>query len=197
MRKILGMIFGLLLLNASSADEPCSMELIREEVLRLSDNISSISDYMLKDKIEASVFEVCSTAPREFDVRVSAETKKVRFSEFSQTYDTKKPYYFCKNKLGYERYIEQLRSQLRTQINRIEVNRSRKVARSASSSSSSNSTSTVTSNRNTVASIPKATAKREPLWKCTMPGYITTIRTVNADQKFGLETTYNVVCSPI
>lgn len=187
MKLLLFKLFLFISLPAfADVSEPCSYTEFEEQVMSLAKDLDRVNDHSLKALIETSIYEVCEKAPRVHNISTNPAQKKLRFTIFSDTYDPNLPYYFCKNKSGYEAYLWQLQGRIKNELAEEKQTASRQ---SYENNRAINSSASIAS-----TSEPTQTQR---LWRCTVPGYVTTVRTVNESQKYGLEETYNVSCEQI
>lgn len=158
------------------------------------DIVDSIMKDLLKDYEKLSRFEAQKLA-KELILRQCQHEKdngrseirirdgKVKFSEFSYSYDVSDPVYFCKNNSGYKAYYSQMTHKLlqfKNKPEKTESNYKRKP-----------------SNSNSSKPMRKTAPKVEPMWNCVIPNYIKTVRRVNKAQMETLSITYgSSSCSP-
>ncbi len=168
-------------LNAFSKDisRPCAGEEL--------DIVDTIINDLLKDYEKLSRFDAKKLAV-ELIVRQCQHEKdngregirirdgKVKFSEFSDTYNTADPVFYCKNKKGYRSYLGQMTHKL-LQFKE-DKSKKERIAKPKP--------------RNTRPRKPaqKVEPAKEPMWNCVIPGYFKIVKRVNKNQMETLSITY-------
>lgn len=169
------------LAHSQENDPPCIIHPDNKALYELAMEVDAACGQSIKKIAEEAVLKECESAPKNAGVRLkSTGNPPLRFSDLSMTFDTKIPYYFCKNKLGYESYLSQLVTKLTNEVNGNERKNYREV---------------VNSREPRPAPAAPSEKKRE-LWSCPVPNYIKTKRIVEASEKATIEGTYNLTCVP-
>jgi hypothetical protein len=154
----------------------CEQKLLEFLSVELAREIEKVSRFEAQELSKKLILNQCIKAKEQGNKSIRIKDSKVRFSEFSYTYNTKDPFYFCKNQNGYKSYLSQL-TQMITQFSlKIERKKYEEEVRSRAPTQS--------------RSIRKVEAKVEKMWDCRIPNYIRTIRRVKRAQMLTLTNTY-------
>ncbi len=181
--KKLTLFFILLLspLAHSEVNDPlCIIHPDNKVLYELAMEVDAACGWSIKKIAEEAILKECKGAPEKAGVRFKPNANPpLRFSDLSMTFDSKAPYYFCKNKLGYESYLGQLVNKLTKEVNGNERKKYQEVV-----------------NNREPRPAPAPSVKKKELWSCPVPNYIQTKRIVEAAEKQTIEGTYNVTCVP-
>lgn len=168
------------LAHSEDYDPPCIIHPDNQALYELAMEVDAACGWSIKKIAEEAVLKECKGAPENAGVRFRPNANPpLRFSDLSMTFDSKAPYYFCKNKLGYESYLSQLVTKLTKEVNGNERKNYREVV-----------------NNREPRPAPAPVVQKKELWSCPVPNYIQTKRIVEAAQKQIIEGTYNVTCVP-
>lgn len=168
MKKLIICVALLCLSNFSTADESCFIKPENETLYKLAKEVDAACGWTIQKIAAESILKKCQEAnPNTGDT--------LRFSDFSYSYDTNVPFYYCKNKKGYEAHLAQLVKTLKNEVNENErknhaekdLARAKECMKSGSNCPKPSSPSAVNS-------------EKKKKWICTVPGYIT--RTVEVDE---------------
>lgn len=164
----------------------CPLRKSSQELYKLAQEVEAACDWTIEQIAKASLIKKCAEAPKSEGIRFrGGEPPTLRFTQFSDSYDTSDELYFCKNKKGHERRLYQVVKRLKEGVEKAQAERSRKRYEE---------------NR------PKRSTKRAPAsneakpqrYRCLVPGYYgTTPIDVDEGQVYGIQHTYGDVCRPI
>lgn len=168
------------LVHSEVNDPPCIIHPDNKALYELAMELDAACGWSIRKIAEEAVLKECQSAPEKAGVRFKLNsTPPLRFSDLSMTFDTKIPYYFCKNKLGYESYLSQLITKLTNEVSGNERKNYQKIIRNPKPHPA-----------------PAPFEKKRELWSCPVPNYIQTKRIVEASEKVTIEGTYNITCVP-
>ncbi|GEM_PF-5418829 len=184
--KLLFILLAVINISASATGRTCVLDQEYPTLSVLAEEVGADCYWSIDDVVKESILKECRDADKSIGVQFRNSSKEeLRFSEFSYTYDVNRPYFYCKNKTGYEAYFSQSASYLREEVR--EVNNLRNRANRPSSG---------TSNLRYIVE-----EEKEPLWKCVIPTYIPIPKTYTLKQKEMLDLTYSgdhrYVCAKI
>lgn len=169
MKKLLLMTLILTTQLPTFAGQTCVLDKENEMLSSIAHKVEANCNWSISEVVEESILRECEKAPREVGVYI--RNGSLRFTEYSYTYDIHEPYYYCKNKEGYNSYFSQLVSTLR---NEVRLN-SRVQVSSSSRRSYSNYSVEV---------------EEEVKWRCIIPTYVPIPKIYTQQQKNTLEFTY-------
>ena len=138
-------------------------------------DVENLSRHKAKKLATELILRQCQNEKNKGTEGVRIRDGKVKFSEYSNSWDTNDPIFFCKNNAGYKSYLSHMTHRLLQSVKKPEQTE-RNYKRKPSSSSK------------------RKVQKKEPvevaMWKCRIPNYIKTIKRVNKAQMETLSNTY-------
>ena len=174
MKKLLMTTLALFIpLSSFAAGKTCVLDKQNENLSSFAREVNADCSWSIRDVVEEKIFLDCSNAPEEADVYI--RRGKVVFTEYSNVYDVREPYYYCKNSAGHSAYYDQLVSSLTNEVRE----NSRRTH--------------VTYERERSYNIDIREEKEEaaPEWLCIVPNYILIPRIYTQEEKEILEFTYS------
>ena len=105
-------IFNNTSVSAEDGNLLCNKKMLETELDILIKNIEKATYYKASTIATEHILEVCKLAAKEKKSSVWIVKNKIRFSQFSYDYDVGDPFFYCKNKLGYESYHSQLKNKV-------------------------------------------------------------------------------------
>lgn len=172
MKKILLLTLLIVTINPVAARQACVLDDANPTLSRLAENVNADCSWTIQDVVKESILEQCRNADESVGVSFRNSSRdSLRFTIYSYTYDIHEPYYYCKNKEGYDSYFSQLVSTLR---NEVRLN-SRVQVSSSSRRSYSNYSVKV---------------EEDVKWRCIIPTYVPIPKIYTQQQKETLEFTY-------
>lgn len=172
------------IVKAADKVSPCTpLSLVDSIIKELMTDVENLSRHKAKKLATELILRQCQAEKDKGTEGVRIRDGKVKFSEYSNSWDTNDPVFFCKNNAGYKSYLSHMTHRLLQTGNKkeeLERNYKRKP-------SSGNSSRTVR----------KVEPVKEAMWICLIPSYFKVPKRVNKNQKITLTNTYpNIVCSP-
>lgn len=172
-------------LAVSAADKatPCKpLSFVDSVIKELMADVEDLTRHKAKKLATELILRQCKHEKENGVEGVRIRDNKVKFSEFSDTYNVKDPIYFCKNKKGYHAYLSQMTGRL-LQVQEKNNPKVRNYKKKPS--------------RTSTRTARKPEPVKEPMWNCVIPNYIKTVRRVNKAQMKTLTITYGEAsCSP-
>lgn len=162
-------------ISAKDFSGHCVLDDVNEVLSRLARDVEAACGWSINQVVEKSIMKQCVEAGEKEGVKFTSSTpKKLRFSQFSYTFDTNEPYYYCKNKRGYDSYFAQSTLQLAQEV--------------ADNERSKYEHSMRESGR--VTPYPAKESVKEVRWRCVIPNYIPIPQIYSTEQKEVLDLTY-------
>jgi hypothetical protein len=99
---------------AEDLASPCLIDPVNKIIFKLAKEVNAACGWSIEKIAEAAILKKCEKAGPEERVKFtsSGEYKKIRFTQMTNDFNTADPFFFCKNKLGYEAYRTQLTSEM-------------------------------------------------------------------------------------
>ncbi|MFT6070106.1 MAG: hypothetical protein ACJAT2_002578 [Bacteriovoracaceae bacterium] len=157
--------------------KPCeSLSFVELNIIDLLKDYEKLSRFDAKKLAVELILRQCQHEKDKGSEGIRIRDGKVKFSEFSDTYNTQDPVYFCKNNRGYRSYLSQMTHKL-LQFKEDKEKKEGVVKAKP---------------RNNKPRKPaqKKEPVKEPMWNCVIPNYIKTVKRVNKNQMETLSITY-------
>jgi hypothetical protein len=171
------------LVQGAEIVKPCVKQtLVDSLIVELVKDVENLSRHKAKKLAVELILRQCQHEKDNGRDGIRIRDGKVKFSEFSNTYDTKDPVFFCKNNAGYKSYLSRMAQKLiqfstKKQVPRKEVDYKRRPSSQRSK---------------------PIVKKKEAQWDCRIPNYIKTVRRVSRAQMETLSITYGAKsCLPV
>ncbi len=160
-------------LSSFAAGRTCVLDKENETLSSIAREVKADCSWSIQDVVEEKIFLDCASAPEEVDVYI--RRGKIVFTEYSNVYDVREPYYYCKNSAGHGAYSSQLVSALNNEV--------RENSRRSHVSSQRE--------RSYNIDIREEVEEAAPEWLCIVPNYILIPRVYSQEEKETLEFTYS------
>lgn len=172
MEKLLLLTLLTIAVNPVSARQFCVLDDVNPILSRLAERVNADCTWTIQKVVKESILEQCRNADESVEVSFRNSSRdSLLFTIYSYTYDIQKPYYYCKNKEGYNSYFSQLVSSLRSEVrgnNRVQASSSSRISYSNYS----------------------VEVEEDVKWRCIIPTYVPIPKTYTQQQKETLEFTY-------
>ncbi len=157
-------------------------------VMELVDSIEKQSRFNARELSKKLILKQCQNEVDKGNRNIRVRGGKIKFSQFSDTYDVKDPLFFCKNRRGYESYLANL-AQKFTLFSRERERRKREEEYRKNPRKSE---------KKPLVRRVSSTVKKPELWDCKIHNYIRTIKRVGKQEKETLTNTYGEEsCVPV
>lgn len=177
-------LFGGSSLQASELAKPCAkLSIVDSLISELTKDIENLSRHKAKKLAKELILRQCRHEKEKGKEDIRIRNDKVIFSEYSHTFDTNDPVYFCKNNIGYKSYLSHMTHRLiQFKINQEGPKQEKKRKPSSRKS-------------RPVVRTPEK--KKATGWDCVIPGYLKIVKKVDKAQMETLSITYGESsCSP-
>ena len=172
---------------ANSYSETCVIDPENKVIFKLAKEVNAACGWSINKIAEESILKKCEAANSSSGIKFSSnKPKTLRFTQFTTDFDTKDPYFFCKNKAGYEAHLSQVIAKM---TNEIDENSRKKYEEESRKS-------------NKITPAPKPATPVIKKWSCVTP--VTKFlkpRIYTAEQKADLDIAHGgiegYVCTPI
>jgi hypothetical protein len=165
----------------------CLIDPINEVVFKLAKEVNAACGWSINKIASESILKKCEKAGSTEGIKfTSTKPKALRFTQFNTNYDINDPYFFCKNKAGYEARLTQLVTKM---TNEVDANSRKKYEDEKRK-------------KNIITPPPPPVEKQITRWSCVTP--VTKFlkpRIYTAEQKASLDLAHEGVegysCTPI
>lgn len=102
---------------AEDTSGTCLINPINEVIYKLANEVNAACGWSIHKIANESILKKCESADSSEGIKfTSNKPKALRFTQFTTKFETKDPYFFCKNKAGYEAHLSQLVAKMTNEV---------------------------------------------------------------------------------